>query len=188
VDESRNDGTIAPALLISMPQLNDPNFSRTVVLLCEHTPEGAWGLVLNRPTGRSAASAVEVDTPIPNDNGLEIWMGGPVEPYRGCILLGDRVPEIDLLQIREGLYISASSLLLRRLLEEPLPPPRARLLVGYAGWGPGQLDSELQASAWLISDVDPTFVFDVGAPEMWETAIRRIGADPTSLQMSPGVH
>jgi putative transcriptional regulator len=179
--------SIAPALLLSMPQLSDPNFKQTVVLLCQHEPEGAWGLVLNRPTGRSAAVAVQLDPPVGVDNGLELWFGGPVEPQRGCLLLGDAIDEAESLQLSEGLYISGSPTLLRRLMEGPVRP-RTRLLMGYAGWGPGQLDEELKQSAWLISEVATDLIFDSPAAGMWEAAIRRLGADPGTLQMSFGVH
>ena len=83
--------------------------------------------------------------------------------------------------------MSTSPDLLLRLLE-PTPPPLARLIVGYAGWGPGQLEAELHASAWLMSDVDRDLLFNTPAERMWEEAIRRLGADPASLQMSRGVH
>jgi putative transcriptional regulator len=178
---------LAPTLLLSMPQLVDPNFARTVVLLCEHAPEGAFGLVLNRPTGVTAASVVRLDPPIPEGGGLTLWMGGPVEPQRGWILLGDQSQASDARRIADGVYLSASPVLLRRVLEER-PAPRARVLAGYAGWGPGQLDNELAESSWLIADVQPDLIFDIDPDVMWETAIRRLGADPTALQMSRGVH
>ncbi|HSK07932.1 MAG TPA: YqgE/AlgH family protein [Vicinamibacterales bacterium] len=181
--------SVAPALLLSMPQLDDPNFRRTVVLLCQHSPEGAWGLVLNRPTGTPAIEAVRMEPPVSRPNGaLDLWVGGPVEPERGCILMGDDPQDDDAVEICGGLYISGSATLLRRMLEDAQAPSRTRLLMGYAGWGPGQLDEELRESAWLISDVDLGLVFDVEASQMWEKAIRRLGADPGALQMSQGVH
>jgi putative transcriptional regulator len=85
------------------------------------------------------------------------------------------------------LYLSTSATVLRDVLEAS-PPPRARVLAGYAGWGPGQLDDELAQSAWLLGDVDLDIVFDIPAAAMWETAIRRLGADPSTLTTSHGVH
>jgi len=178
---------LAPALLLSMPQLDDPNFKHSVVLLCQHTAEGAWGLVLNRPTDTPAAQAVKMDPPLASDSDLELWVGGPVEPERGCILLGEDPHDDDAVEICEGVFISGSATLLRRLMEGGAPE-RTRLLMGYAGWGPGQLDAELRESAWLISDVATDLIFDTSASAMWEAAIRRLGADPAALQMSPGVH
>jgi putative transcriptional regulator len=176
-----------PTLLVSMPQLQDPNFARTVVLLCDFLPEGAFGLVLNRPTDAAASSMVRLDPPVEHGNSLPLFTGGPVEPDRGWILVAEEPPDVECRTIVEGLYLSTSPVLLRRVLEAR-PSPRALVLAGYAGWGPGQLDDELSQSAWLTSDVALDIVFDTDPSLMWETAIRRLGADPSALQMSHGVH
>jgi putative transcriptional regulator len=178
--------TFHASLLLSMPQLQDPNFARTVVLLCDYSPDGAFGLVLNRPTDVAASEMVRLDPPVVGGNDLPLCIGGPVDPQRGWILIGDE-PDVEFKIIREGLYLSTSQTLLREVLETR-PAPRARVLAGYAGWGPGQLDDELAQSAWLMSDVDLDIVFDLPAPQMWETAIRRLGADPSTLTTSHGVH
>lgn len=174
------------ALLLSMPQLQDPNFSKTVVLLCDYGPEGAFGLVLNRPTDMPASTMVRLDPPVAGGNDLPLWIGGPVEPERGWILLGEE-PREEFKRVRDGLYLTASQTILREVLEAS-PAPRARIIAGYAGWGPGQLDDELAHSSWLMSDVDLDLVFDTPAAAMWETAIRRLGADPSMLTTSHGVH
>ncbi len=182
-----NGNSLAPKLLLSMPQLNDPNFKQTVVLLCEHGEEGAFGLVLNRQTDTPASSVVRLSPPIEVENGLQLWIGGPVEPERGWILMGDEPPEVESVEVCDGLYLSTSPDLLRRLLVNG-PPERTRLLTGYAGWGAGQLDAELSASSWLIADIQLDLIFDIQATQMWETAIRRLGAEPSMLQMGSGVH
>jgi putative transcriptional regulator len=174
------------SLLLSMPQLQDPNFARTVVLLCDYGPEGAFGLVINRPADVPATSMVHLDPPVVGGNDMPLWIGGPVEPQRGWILLAEE-PAVEFKCIRDGLYLSTSAVLLRDVLEAR-PAPRARVLAGYAGWAPGQLDDELSQSAWLMGDVDLDIVFDVPAAAMWETAIRRLGADPSTLTMGHGVH
>jgi putative transcriptional regulator len=182
--------SLAPAFLLSMPQLTDPNFSRTVVLLCKHNSEGAFGLVLNRPLVTAGRVVVNLDPPVETDRELQVWVGGPVEPQSSWMLVGDDL-ELDEQArgrpIASGLSLSASPDLLRRLLD-PDPPPRTRLIVGYSGWGPGQLEAELAESAWLMSDVDCDLIFNTPPERMWEAAIRRLGADPASLQMSRGVH
>jgi putative transcriptional regulator len=175
-----------PALLLSMPQLLDPNFAKTVVLLCDYSADGAFGLVLNRRTDMPATDMVRLEPPIEAGNDLPLWIGGPVEPQRGWILLAHR-PVVEFKTIREGLYLSTSPTLLREVLEQR-PAPRARVLAGYAGWGPGQLDQELAQSAWLLGDIDLDLIFDIDPTLMWETAIRRLGADPSSLTTSHGVH
>jgi len=179
--------TFRPTLLLSMPQMQDPNFSQTVVLLCDYLPDGAFGIVLNRPTSNPASAMVNLDPPLTGRNDLALFMGGPVQQDRGFILL-DTPPETsEYRTVVDGLYLSTSPITLRRVLETR-PAPRARVLAGYAGWGPGQLDDELSQSSWLMSDVDVGLVFDVDASRMWETAIRRLGADPATLQTSPGIH
>jgi len=190
--------SLAPSFLLSMPQLLDPNFNRTVVLLCKHSEDGAFGLVVNRPLVTAGPVVVEVRAPSDtvgrktevSQHELQAWAGGPVEPQSSWILDGDDTDiaeERRGVRVAEGLYLSTSPDLLHRLLG-PTPPPRTRLIVGFSGWGPGQLEKELEASAWLISDVDREVLFATPAELMWETAIRRLGADPAALQMSRGVH
>ncbi len=186
--------SLAPALLLSMPQLIDPHFRRAVVLLCKHSEGGAFGLIVNRPlltTGRVVveSAAEHVDPVVSAERELLVWIGGPVEPQRSWILVkGD--PDEDAaagMRITDGLYLSTAPDVLRRLLE-PDPPPFSRLIVGYANWGPGQLEKELQESAWLLSDVDSDLVFSTPPERMWEASIRRLGADPDALHGSKGVH
>jgi putative transcriptional regulator len=186
--------SLAPALLISMPQLVAPDFNRTVVLLIRHNEDGAFGLVVNRPlvtTGRVVLSLEAAEQPeeLSTERELHVWIGGPVEPQRSWMLVGEaeEAEAVHGKRIAEGVYLSTSPDLLRRLLE-PSPPQRARLVVGYAGWGAGQLEAELEASAWLLSDVDSDLIFNTPPDRMWEKSIRRLGADPGTLQMSRGVH
>jgi len=184
------DGSFAPTLLLAMPQLRDPNFVRSVVLLCEHNPEGAMGFVVNRSTDVLAASAVQLDPPVKPNNGLLLWSGGPVEPERGFLLLGKDPGVGDSERISDGFHLTSSLEVLRGLLEaEPgeITTQRCRLLLGYAGWGPGQLDAELAASAWLTVPPDPDLVFETPPEQMWERAIRALGVDPMSLQLGPGI-
>jgi putative transcriptional regulator len=174
-----------------MPQLADPNFKRTVVLLCRHSDEeGAFGLVVNRRLITSGRVVVNLDPPVSTERGLEIWVGGPVEPERSSMLVGsepDREGVEEDRKIADGLYLSTSPDLLRQVLVGS-PPPRTRLIIGYAGWGPGQLEAELEESSWLISEVDPELIFNTPPDRMWETALRRLGADPSALQIGGGVH
>ena len=191
MDTVKNYRSLAPSLLVSMPQLNDPNFEQSVILLCEHSEEAAFGLVLNRRTETPASEVVRLTPPVSlargirDTNGLELWIGGPMEPERGWILTGDEPVDSDAVRVCDGIFLSTSPELLRKFLEEP-PPPRTRLLTGYAGWGAGQLDAELAASTWLHADIDLDIVFDMQPTDMWEATIRRMGVDPSLLQMGGG--
>src|SRR5262249_36439400 len=133
------DGSLAPSLLLAMPQPRDPNFSRAAGLLCEDGPDGAVGFVVNRPTDIRAANAVALDPPPQRDSGLRLWTGGPVETNRGFLLLGNDPGSDGSQRIGEGFYLTPSMEILRPLLEAhplQLPRRRCRLLLGYAGWGP----------------------------------------------------
>ena len=179
--------TLAPSLLLSMPQLDDPNFTRSVVLLCQHDADGAFGLVLNRPITTTARIVPQADPELATEQEVDVWIGGPVEPERSWILLSDSTLDEKAIRVCDGIYLSTSARVLEGVLQTP-DQSRARLIAGYAGWGPGQLDEEVVASAWLTGDIDLDIVFQTPAPEMWERAIRRLGADPGSLQLGSGVH
>ena len=118
LDAVPSDFSLAPTLLVSMPQLTDENFSRTVVLLCEHTKEGAFGLVINRPSDTGAFEAVRLTPPPKRDSGIQLWIGGPVEPQRGWILLGAEPLEEEAVQVVSGLYLSTSPAVLRHLIRD----------------------------------------------------------------------
>ena len=190
---------LAPCFLLSMPQLADPNFAKSVILLCEHSAEGAFGLVINRVSELTAAEAVQLSPELEAPNDLPLLIGGPVEPQRGWILTS-RAPEMpdaegvrrpDGLLAREigaGLHLSASPLLLRRVLQAHPVPRRTVVLAGYAGWGPGQLDTELADSAWLISPVELDLIFEIPSAVCWEMAMKRLGVEPSQLRASYGVH
>jgi putative transcriptional regulator len=173
----------APILLLSMPQMNDPNFAHTVVLLCDYTE-----LVVNRQMTEPAHTLIKTEPPVDVDPDVRLWIGGPVDPQRTWVLMSEpQGPDDEQREIAPGLLLSVSKELTLQMLQSP-PSTKARVIVGYAGWGPGQLDQELAASGWLMTPVDPQLIFGVPPEQMWETAIRRLGADPSMLQTSSGVH
>jgi len=178
----------APVLLLSMPQMTDPNFARAVILLCDYTEEGAFGLVVNRQMSEPAWTMVQTEPPVKVDPDLRLWLGGPVDPQRTWVLMSDaHGPDEEQREICPGVLLSVSPALTIQLLQAP-PTSRARVVVGYAGWGPGQLDHELASSSWIATGVDASLIFNTPPDEMWETAIRRLGTDPSLLQTSGGVH
>lgn len=182
-----------------MPQLADPNFAKSVILVCEHSAEGAFGLVINRLSELTAAEAVQLSPELDAPNDLPLLIGGPVEPQRGWILTS-RAPDVPGVEganrpdgvlsreIGAGLHLSASPLLLRRVLQAHPIPRRTVVLAGYAGWGPGQLDAELAESAWLISPVELDLIFEIPSAVCWEMAMKRLGVDPQMLRASQGIH
>ena len=179
--------------------MQDPNFTKSVVLICDHSPEGAFGLIVNHPSELLAAEAVQLQPELEAPNDLPLLIGGPVEPQRGWILTsrapdvpgyeGDaRVDGILSKEIGAGLHLSASPLLLRRVLQAHPIPRRTVVLAGYAGWGPGQLDAELEQSSWLVAPVELDLVFEIPSAMCWDMAMKRLGVDPNFLQAGSGVH
>jgi putative transcriptional regulator len=173
-----------------MPQLLDPNFHRTVVLLVHHDGEGSFGVVLNRATEITAERLCEsIELVWRGDPEEEIFWGGPVQPQTGWVLFGDAPDAASLEDVREvtpGLHFAGSMEVLERVAGSP--PSEVRLLLGYAGWGPGQLESELTEGAWLLAPPEGHVVFDVPLEEMWALVVRSLGVEPATLVASRGVH
>jgi len=182
---------LAPALLVAMPQLLDPNFRRSVVLLIHHDAEGTFGVVLNRTTELRAAQLCEsIEVDWHGDPDAEIHWGGPVQPQTGWVLFEDDEAEQsedeDIREVVPGVGFAGSLAVLRRMASEP--PTRMRILLGYAGWGPGQLESELAQGAWLVAPADPSVVFETDVDGMWSQVVRSLGIEPATLVASRGVH
>lgn len=179
--------SLSPVLLVSMPQMLDPNFARTVVLLAEYGRHGAFGLVVNRRMPEPASAVIRAEPPLDIRDDVHLYVGGPVEPSRAWVLTAHRELDPEALEVVDGVYLSASADLIRHALQSP-PDGSVRVVIGYAGWAAGQLDEELAASAWLMAPADADLVFETPLESMWEAAIRRLGADPSALQSSSGVH
>jgi putative transcriptional regulator len=178
---------LAPGFLIAMPQLGDPNFHRAVVFVFQHGPEGARGLVLNRPspvTLRDVARGQSL-TVAPRLAPQKIYVGGPVEPQRGFVL-HDRDTVDEKQPLSEGLFLSETVDALEALLSDA--GGSLRFYLGYAGWGPGQLERELAAGAWLFTEAATPTVLG-GQPEtLWDDTLRSLGVDPAMLQPGGGMN
>jgi putative transcriptional regulator len=178
--------SLSPVLLLAMPQMTDPNFHKSVVLVTEYGPDGAFGLVLNRPMEVPAISVVRAEPPLSVDPSVHLFVGGPCEQTRAWVLMRDRTRDAEAHEVLPGLCLSASPELVREGLTHP-GGGGLRILVGYAGWAAGQLDVELAESAWLMAPVDPALVFDTPVTQMWESALHRLGTSPALLQEGGGV-
>ncbi len=169
---------IAPTFLVSTPPLLDPNFNESVVLLFEHNDQGAMGLVINRPTRTTVAEMmgpmVDPNYPYMGDN---VFWGGPVGLNMGWYVFDGEDHSGRSLSLGQGLRISGSLELARDLpgLCKEKPPI---FYMGYAGWGPYQLDREIEEGAWLTVDIDRRLFFDIEPESRWKFAYNLLGIDP----------
>jgi putative transcriptional regulator len=180
---------LAPGLLLAMPQLNDPNFSRSVVLMIDHNEQGSFGLVINHPSPIKATELLDsLEMSWRGDDHAVVWSGGPVSPSTGWVLHEPWPSEIHggMIAVTPAISLSTSPDRLRALAFAP--PPRIRLLLGYSGWGPGQLAEEMAHGAWLHVAADPSLVFETPADQIWEAAVRSLGIDPEQMFSGRGVN
>lgn len=187
-----DDGSLAPALLVAMPQLLDPNFRRSVVLVIHHDASGSFGLVLSRESEIDAAQLCASVGITWHGGGQPVGWGGPVQPNSGWVLVGDGAEPgsqddlHDATHLGDGLHFAGSLTTLRHVADDP--PDELRLFLGYAGWGAGQLEEELAQGAWLVAPVSRRLVFQVAPEDLWAGALRELEIDPTTLVPTSGVH
>ena len=169
-------------VLIASPSLRDPNFQRTVILLCDHHREGALGLVYNRPSPLTLAEAMPVQAEAAL-SGQRLYLGGPVEP--GSLFVVHRVPELGGTPLGQGIFWGADEGLLAALTAEGQLEESFRLFAGYAGWGEGQLEFELSQGAWIAAPLQPHWVFDLEGVEAWRKALQSLGGQYAILAEAP---
>lgn len=176
---------IAPGFLIASPGLLDPNFARTVVLMCIHSDDNALGLVINRASGLSVQRVFD-DLSLGNTAEMEnreVLVGGPVQTHQGWVLFTEDGPlGPDEIEVGHGLRLSASRSILERIAGNE-GPDRYLLLFGYAGWGPQQLEREIQEGAWLPAEFDENLIFQEPLDQRWETALASSGIDPAYVSI-----
>lgn len=177
------DDLVAPLLLLAMPQVRDPFFQRSVVLLVAHEDDGSLGFVLNRPTDLRVEQILEdLDIPWGGEVHAPAFLGGPVEPQVGSVLFpGDSVSDA----LREaaapigmGVHLTRNLSIFSELAAEP--PSELRVVLGHAGWSAGQLAEEVSRHDWLTAPVSPDLVF--APPEdAWALCLASVGIDPSAL-------
>ena len=182
-----NEQALAPGLLLASPRLGDPSFDHTVVLLAHHDDQGALGWVIN---GQPLMPVRELlvssglwtrgkDLPASTSFDRLARLGGPVDPVTGWLLYRHSHPAMsNELPVGPGLTVSGDSDSLLSVLNGK-GPSEFRMVIGYSGWGPGQLETEIRDGAWLPAAVDPGLVFDTPNDEIWHEAYKRtVGASP----------
>lgn len=171
--------------LVASPMLRDPNFVRTVVLLCEHGEGGSWGLVVNRRTALTFGELLE-DLPFPASASGPVFWGGPCETSRMQVLHRLRRELPDELEVCPGIGLGMEPATFRRLTAESLLPGEAlHAYVGHAGWGSGQLDAELATGSWITCSADSAIVFDTPAPRIWDKVLESLGPSYARLTRYP---
>ncbi|MCB2102676.1 MAG: YqgE/AlgH family protein [Rhodobacterales bacterium] len=179
-----DDGTsLSGRFLIAMPGMPDPRFAKTVIYMCAHSAEGAMGLVINKPMDGLTFPELLEQMNIAGDGpgtGLDVLVGGPVESGRGFVLHTDDYLHDASLMVEGGVALTATVDILRAIAHGT-GPDKCLFALGYAGWGPGQLDSEIKANGWLHVDADQTLLFDPDTKGKWERAMAKLGIDPLLL-------
>jgi putative transcriptional regulator len=185
---SSQDPYLTGQLLIAMPAMEDPRFSHSVIYVCAHSSEGAMGLVVNRPLAKpdfdQLLRQLEID-PVPPARRIRLCEGGPVDNGRGFVLhttdwTGEGSMDVD------GTLALTASLDILKVIAGGGGPREGLLALGYAGWGPGQLDNEIQQNAWLSVPADECLLFDGGHDTKWRRALAKLKIDPLLLSGTAG--
>ncbi len=186
--QTPEQGYLTGQLLIAMPNMRDSRFARTVVYICAHNAEGAMGLVINRLVGSAtfpdllAQLGIETETVAEE---IRVHFGGPVESGRGFVLHSGDYSHDSTLLVSDHMALTATVDILQDIAAGQ-GPQMSLLALGYAGWGPGQLDSEIQANGWLHVAPDESLVFDDDLDTKWDRAIAKLGFDVSLLSGEAG--
>ena len=174
--------------LISMPSLQDERFDKTVIYMCAHSKDGAMGIIINKKIDYDLypdlLEQLGIDKPLGNKK-LYIRYGGPVESGRGFVLHSDEVVQKETLNISKGIALTSTSEFFEDL-SKGNGPKNSILALGYAGWGPGQIELELASNSWMTLQADNSFIFDESVTNKWKDAYNLLGIDPSKLSYNSG--
>jgi putative transcriptional regulator len=170
-------------LLVASPKIMDPNFRRTVVLMAEHSDEGAMGLVLNRPAQTTVAEAVPDLDWLAGDGDEGVWVGGPVAPGSVIVLAEFDDPGQAAMLLEDDLGFVPADVADREGFADAVR--RTRIFAGHAGWAPGQLEAELEEDSWIVEPAQRTDVFTADPDELWSAVLRRKGREYMLLATMP---
>ncbi|NNE44879.1 MAG: hypothetical protein HKN12_11790 [Gemmatimonadetes bacterium] len=175
----------AGTFLVASPMLQDPNFVRTVVLMCEYGPEGSWGLVLNRRTALTYGELLD-ELPFPAAGGGPVFWGGPCETSRMQVLHSLREGACEEPELIPGVRMGLTPEQFRNAAADPrLPGESLHAYVGHAGWGASQLDLEIDAGSWILCSGDPDIVFETEPENAWEQVLLSLGPEYPRLMDYP---
>lgn len=180
--------SFANHFLIAMPTLRDPNFARTVTLICEHSGEGAMGIVINRSTDLRLGDVLqqmEIDGSDSHNREMPVYVGGPVQNNRGFVVHEPLGSWESTLAVTPNLGVSTSRDILVALASNT-GPQRFLLALGYAGWAAGQLEREIAENTWLSGPADHQILFDTPVESRWMAAAQHLGVDLTTLSGEAG--
>ena len=183
-----NIANLTGHLLIAMPTMMDPNFERTVTYICEHSEQGALGIVINQPLDMEIGevlSQLSLEAADPEIAQTPIIRGGPVELQRGFVIHQSPHGWDSTVAVADNIFVTTSQDILGAMAEGK-GPERALLALGYAGWGAGQLEDEMSANAWLSVPADPAIIFDAPFEERWRLAAALLGIDIATLSSEAG--
>lgn len=175
-------------ILVSMPSLEDERFFKTVIYMCAHSPDGSMGIIINKKIDYDLypdlLEQLGIDKPL-NNKKLFIRYGGPIESGRGFVLHSDDMIRNETLNINKGVALTSTTEFFDDL-SVGKGPKNSILALGYAGWGPGQLENEIIQNSWMSLSVDNNFLFDEEVHHKWNDAYEILGIDPTKLSYISG--
>lgn len=184
-EQEREPGSLRNHFLVASPYLADPRFHGAVVYICDHTREGALGLVVNQPLDVSLGEILD-QLDMPGGHLDEpVFGGGPVQPERGFVLHPPATGWQNTAAISDSIQLTTSRDILTAIGADQ-GPPRFVVVLGYSGWSEGQLEEELSGNAWLSCTADASLLFDTPWQERYEKALRLIGVDMNQLSQSTG--
>ena len=181
-------GYLTNQFLIAMPKLMDPNFFHSVSYICEHNQHGAMGIVINQPVDLSVGELIEqMEHPIPQAEYVDqpVFRGGPVELERGFVLHQPLGNWEATMPVGADIGLTTSRDIIAALAENR-GPARFLVALGYAGWGPGQLEQEIRDNAWLSGPMDPEILFSLPVEQRWQAAAALLGVDINHLSGEAG--
>lgn len=186
-DESSLD--LTGQLLVAMPGMGDPRFEHAVIFICAHSQDGAMGLMINKPARDlrlvDVLDRLEIELS-PSEAKMPVHIGGPVQTERGFVLHSDDYRSgLESLHVCDGFSMTATQDILEDIARGE-GPDRALFALGYAGWGPDQLEGEIAHNGWLTCPTDLTLVFEQADDEKWQAALASLGVDPLGLSSTAG--